>query len=215
MDKHKLKFITNIYKPFDDLNKKLSNQNAAQPDINDLILEATNLANQIKHFCDHDLINQDGNDRKMKEYRKIIDNDSNANKIMSDISDLSKHGTLRDTNRIHNLNLSSAFEYNDEGMCSFLRNIIRVRYENGFEYDFIRLAGEAINYWIIKNNYDFELKKGEMIADRKFENVACLYYDAKATVYMESVRIETLKKDDLGELINFNPDNVMFALFEK
>src|SRR4051812_44661060 len=111
-----LKFVTDIIKPWEFLNRELINQNSIDSNISDFISIAGDLAVKISHFPE--MANR-------KDIRK--NKSSEAFNIMVDIADAWKHNIL-DENRNNKLFLSSFFEGTEDNKFRFLRNSIQIQH---------------------------------------------------------------------------------------
>ena len=215
MNDIELKFITDNLKPWDDLNKLLSERLVLEPRISELTRLTNDLAKNIHHQIDYIVKVNGGNNEQVKIKRNIIHEKYNQNKIIGDIADTSKHFDLRNTKRIANIELSSTFECSEK-QFRFIRNIANIQYENiNQSYDFLIISYQAIknliNYFFL--NIDFERKVIEN--NDVFFDVAWLYHDSNKSISLKSTRIEFFKKDEEHNLKHFAPEEVKFSVYQK
>ena len=215
MNDTELKFITDIIKPWDELNKLLSERLVLEPKISDFTRLTNDLAKNIHHQIDYIVKINGENDAKVKETRNIIQNTNNQNKIIGDIADTSKHFDLRDINRIANIELSSTFECSDNKF-RFIRNIANIKYKNITQsYDFLEISYQAIKNLITHFTLNINFERLITENSNEFFNEAWLYHDSNKSISIKSTRIEFLRKDEKNNLIHFDPKEVRFAVYPK
>jgi hypothetical protein len=112
MTEEKIKFLNDIIKPWETLNRHLSIPFSVNTSISDFTNRASSLAVSIKHFPE--------STHGLKPEDLLLD--SEPYKIFSDLADSLKHGKLRNEKRQCNLYVGSIFERSKEGMVRFLRN---------------------------------------------------------------------------------------------
>src|SRR5687768_8867426 len=118
MTEEKLKFINDIIKPWETLNRQLSFPFSVNTSVSDFTNKATSLAVSIKHFPE--------NTHGLKP--KDLLSESEPYKIFSDLADSLKHGRLSDSKRQCTLYVGSMFERSNEGLVRFLRNTVNIKH---------------------------------------------------------------------------------------
>ena len=196
-------FLTYIVKPWDELNVLLSKPFAFQPGVSDVIRLASDLAVRIRHQAEAASLDE-----------KAVWAESTENKIISDVADAWKHGKLRDSSRDNELFVASQFECNAENKFRFLRNIITVKHTTFGEIDFMAICREAICYWIHKLelpiNWNGQIAEGPP----RFEDVACLYFNPKYQIKMNTTRIKCVRRNPDGMLEPYDCPEVRLAVHE-
>ncbi|HLG33620.1 MAG TPA: hypothetical protein VI757_01965 [Bacteroidia bacterium] len=133
MKEEAIKFISEIVKPWETLNRELVTPFSMNPAINDFVTKANALAVSIKHIPE---ANQNIKpDALIKE--------SQSYEIISDLADSFKHGELRKPERECKLTVSSMFERNPEAKVRFLRNRISVIHNSYGKIDFMKCAMDS------------------------------------------------------------------------
>lgn len=128
-----IRFISEIVRPWETLNRELSSPFSINPAINDFITKANALAVAIKHFPEAT--------KKIKPEDLI--KESLTYSIISDLADSMKHGKLRKTERECKLTVSSMFERNPEAKVRFLRNKIVIMHNTHGIIDFMQCSMES------------------------------------------------------------------------
>lgn len=133
MKEEAIKFISEIVKPWETLNRQLSAAFSMNPAINDFITTANSLTVSIKHLPESIL--------KLKP--EDLSKESQAYEIISDLADSLKHGQLRKPERECKLSVASMFERNSEAKVRFLRNRISIVHNTHGKIDFMECAMES------------------------------------------------------------------------
>src|SRR5437762_9182051 len=128
-----LRFINDVVKPWEILNRQLGEPYAMSPEVSDFTNRASSLAISIKHLPEF----------TKKLVAKNLIPESRQYELISDLADSSKHGELRLTERECNLTLGSMFERNDDGKVRFLRNVINIHHNTYGKLDFMSCTMEA------------------------------------------------------------------------
>src|SRR5688572_6424551 len=133
MNEEAIKFISEIVKPWETLNRELATAFSMNPSINDFITKTNALAVSIKHIPEAT--------QKIKP--EVLAKENQSYEIISDLADSVKHGKLRKPKRECKLTVSSMFERNPEAKVRFLRNRISIHH-NGFgKIDFMKCAMDS------------------------------------------------------------------------
>lgn len=133
MKEEAIKFISEIVKPWETLNRQLAAPFSMNPAINDFVTTASALTLAIKHLPEAIL--------KVKP--EILAKESRSYEIISDLADSLKHGELRKPERECKLTVSSMFERNSEAKVRFLRNRISIIHNTFGKIDFMECALES------------------------------------------------------------------------
>jgi hypothetical protein len=199
-----IRFVTNIVKPWEQLNVLLAQRYVLQPDISDATRMAGSLSIEIKHQAELSGLTT-----------ASITADSLEYKVMSDVADAWKHGKLRDSTRDNRLIVGSRFEGNAEGKFRFIRNVITIEHASLGKLDFITTSAGAISYWIGKLN--LPIRWSPIIAEgpSEFHDEVFLYLNTKYQVSWSAMNIMFFQRSADGELNPYDPPEWKFALYEK
>lgn len=187
------KFVNDILKPWDELNELLSQPYCVEPGLSTFTKMATDIATSISHFAENSGI----------ETREKVGQSCLSNQIMIDISDMSKHGKLRKTDRENKINVSSVFEYIEPSKFKFLRNKINIEHNKYGKYDFMETSLNAILYWTTKLGID--IKRELIIKSNVESNKATLIFNPNFCIHAEKSTYNFKKKNSSGELVDFDP----------
>jgi hypothetical protein len=155
MTEDKVKFLNDVVKPWEILNKELSLPFSVNTSVSDFTNKAANLAVPIKHFPE--------NSHHLKP--KNLINESEPYKIISDLADSLKHGQLSDANRQCILFVGSMFERNPNGLVRFLRNTINIRHASYGDRDFMETSKQAALF--VASKIDFKSDWNPQIFNNK------------------------------------------------
>jgi hypothetical protein len=133
MKEEAIKFISEIAKPWEVLNRQLAAPFSMNPAINDFVTAAGSLAVSIKHIPEQIV--------KLKP--EHLSKESQCYEILSDLADSLKHGQLRKPERECKLAVSSLFERSSEAKVRFLRNRISITHNTYGKVDFMDCALES------------------------------------------------------------------------
>jgi hypothetical protein len=201
MTEQAAKYITEVIKPWEHLNASLGKAYCIDPTINDFISAATSLAVSIKHQAElNGLIIKD------------LEQESEEYKIMSDVADASKHGSLRDNSRNNNLIVSSMFETNDAGQFRFLRNVININHNAVGKIDFIVCAKDAALYLLNKLDIKTNWNPKVYSYSAEFVDEVRLHASIENQVAWKGLSLQFVKQNSKGELQPFDPSLWKFHL---
>jgi len=158
MTEEKIKFLNDIIKPWEVLNRQLTFPFSINTSISDFTNKASSLAVSIKHFPEsvHNL-----------EPKDLIE-ESEPYKIFSDLADSLKHGSkLRDKRRFCSIYAGSMFERNKDGLIRFLRNTVNIKHNTFGDLDFIETSKQAA--FFIASKIDFRSDWKAVILNNKGE----------------------------------------------
>lgn len=196
-------FLTHMIKPWDQLNDLLSKPYAFQPNVNDLILHAANLAIAIRHQAEKSDIDEKQASAECPAYEIIID-----------VADAWKHGNLRKPTRNNRLSLASHFEFNEENQFRFIRNVVKVEHASKGSHDLLLLQGEAIHYWMQKLCIPVKWVPAIREATATFSAEAALFFNPKYQVHMNLVTIQFVTRNPDGSYVAAYPEGYRFAVYE-
>ena len=196
-----LKFLNDVIKPWDDLNKNLIIPYAVEPETSNFTRLASALAISIKHQPEKSDLSEPRTGKEKKAYL-----------ILSDLADSEKHGVLRKSKRQCNISIASAFEYK-ENKFSFLRNIIFINHASFGEVDFIEESLRIIKYWV--KEYEGKISWNEKIkfSSQNFQDKASLIYSSEHCLSMSKTRVIILKRNHKGLLEPFAPPEVRLFIY--
>lgn len=200
------RFLNDICKPFDELNALLVQRLAFEPELSDITRMAGSIAVSLRHIPE------------ISGYSdKAIGAESADNKLMIDVADAWKHGSLRDPSRNNKLFVSAMFEWLPEKGFRFLRNGLTVVHATLGEHDFLKTALGAIQYWVQKLQFNISWKgEGKILeATEEYYPTAFLFYDARYCVSMKNTRFRFFSRTENGELAAVDPDEVRMEIYEK
>lgn len=201
MTEEKLKFINDIIKPWEVLNKQLSFPFSVNTSISDFTNKATSLSVSIKHFPE--------NTHNLKP--KDLIKESEPYKIFSDLADSSKHGKLNDDRRQCSIYVGSMFERSKDGLVRFLRNTVNIKHNSHGELDFMEISREAALF--IASKVDFRSDWTPQIINNKGEFTNKIHVHASsenqvawrgmALQFVELTKDNRYKRVDLNSTIEF------------
>lgn len=188
-----LKFINNVIKPWDELNRLLTHRYAVEPGLSDITRMATSLAVFINHYGEPDIPTA------------VSTSESPDMKTIRDIADASKHPALRNPGRNKPVSVGSHFEVRDDGQFSFLRNGVHIEHATEGKLDFMVVALASIRFWIDRLGIDVggwwsELKE----ASQEYYPTAWLEFEPKYCIRMGTTNFRFFKRE--GEVLTpFDP----------
>jgi len=197
------RFITNIIRPWNELNAVLSRRYALQPDYCDITRMCGSLAVSIKHEAEFAGIP-----------RGTVDTESPENKLMSDVGDAYKHGTLKNSARQNQLRVASVFEVNDSGHFRFIRNKVNIQHSSLGVSDFMLTSGKAIEYWIRKLGLNTGWQASITEAEDAFYDHAFLFFCPQYQVETECIDLHFHSRDCHNQLTPVDPEEVRFVLYD-
>lgn len=201
MKEEKIKFISDIIKPWEILNRKLSLPFSVNTSISDFTISAGSLAVSLKHFPEntHNL------------NLKTLLSESQPYTIISDLADSIKHGKLKDERRQCSLYVGSMFERNSSGQVRHLRNTVNIKHDTFGEHDFLEISKETAIFvaskvdfrsdWnpiIISNNNEFS---NEINVHASIENQVA--WQSMVLQFVEFMSDNSYRRVDLNSTIKF------------
>ena len=200
--KIKYKLLNDILKPWDELNERLSMPYCVEPELSSITKMATDIATSISHFGEN----------SKTEKREDTGKNCSSNQLMIDIADMSKHGTLRNTNRENKINVVSSFEYIDLSNYIFLRNKIIIEHNTYGESDFMEKSLNAILYWASK--LTLNIKRELTIKNNTQSEKATLTFNPKYCIHAEKATYNFQKRNESGILVDFDPPRFYIEILD-
>lgn len=197
-----LRFLNDIVKPWDDLNALLVQRLALQPDLSDATRLAGALAVAIRHQVDVVGLKNSEVNAECLEHR-----------IICDVGDFYKHGSLRDCGRNNAFSTESHFLYGPGNGFSFLRNVLFVEHLTLGKHDFLHTALAAINYWINKRELSLNWQGEVHESPTEFHEEAFLNFDSEKCISMSQVRLGFFLKGEDGVLQRVDPPEFRFIVY--
>lgn len=201
MTDEKIKFLTDIIKPWEILNRQLSFPFSVNTSISDFTNSASSLAVSIKHFPE--------NTHGLKP-KDLID-EFEPYKIFSDLADSLKHGTLSDARRQCSISVGSMFERNKDRLVRFLRNTVIIKHNTYGELDFMELSKIAALF--IASKVDFRSDWNPVVLNNKgeFSNKIHVHasrenqiaWNSMALQFVELLDDNSYKRVELNSTIEF------------
>lgn len=200
------RFLNDICKPFDELNALLVQRYAFEPELSDITRMAGSIAVSLRHIPE----SAGYSDR-------AISNESSENRLIIDVADSWKHGSLRDPGRNSQLFVSAMFEWQPEKGFRFLRNGLAIVHSTLGEHDFLKTALGAIRFWIQKLPLGIAWKGSGKILEvpEEFHPTAFLFYDSRYCISMKNTRFRFFSRAEGGELAAVDPSEVRMEIYEK
>ena len=212
-----LKFVNDVVRPWSELNAFLANRFALPPNNSRVTRNAVALAVAIKHQAEAVSAALVPSLAAVKPHARgcVVNAESHANMLMSDVADAAKHATsLRRAGRKNELRVLAEFEFDNLNRFRFLRNKIVVTHATHGEFDFMVESANAIGYWLetlgVNGPWDGVLA----IGPNEFNETAFLYYHPDHQVVMQSVNLSFQQRAPSGELVATDPLNVIFAVYD-
>lgn len=187
-----LKFISEIVKPWENLNRLLLIPFSMNSTTNDFITTSKALAISIKHLPE--------NSQNIKP--KSLIKDSKPYEMMSDLADSMKHGKLNNSERDCRLTISSMFERNNEAKVRFLRNRLSIHHTKYGKVDFMECAMDSALF--ISHKLGIKTNWSPLILNcsGEFTNKINVHITNKHQVHWEGMGWEIVQLDENGKYIN-------------
>lgn len=207
--KPELKFLNDITRPWDELNVLLAERYAFQPDLSAVTAQVAAISSAIKHQVDIFAFEKG---RKTRKLQQEVDVESDAARLISDVSDAAKHVVLDKSARQNSIFVAAMFEVNLEGDFRFLRNGVFIEHASLGCQDFMLASIAAIEYWTRKRNLHIPWVGAVREGRAEFFTTAFLHFNPKFCINMDSTRIMCFSRDGMGNLIPFSPSEVRFEV---
>ena len=203
MKEEAVKFISEIVKPWETLNRQLAAPFSMNPAINDFITTASALTVSIKHLPEAIL--------KIKP--DILAKEFQPYEIISDLADSLKHGELRKLERQCKLTVSSMFERNSEAKVRFLRNRISIEHNTYGKIDFMESAMESAEFVARKLDVRIDWNPKIFNNSGEFSNEIKVHASKQHQVAWTGMAFETVQLNEHGKYENVDLNGeVLFTL---
>lgn len=203
INKDTIRFISEITKPWETLNKELSNEFSMNPEINDFITKAKHLTIAIKHFPE--------STKKIKPETLVPD--SLDYSIISDLADSLKHGELYNSQRECKLSVSSMFERNKDAKVRFLRNRILIEHKTHGKVDFMQCSANSALYVMQKTGIKTDWMPKVLNNQGEFLDEIKVHVSRNNQINWQGMIIETVQLNDKNEFENVDLNGtVKFAV---
>lgn len=201
MTQEKIKFINNVVKPWEILNKQLSFPFSVNTSVSDFTTNAANLSVSIKHFPE--------NSYNVKPKDLILESESY--KIISDLADSLKHGSLSNESRQCSIFVGSMFERNPHGLVRFLRNTINIKHATYGECDFMEISKESAQFVASKIDFRSDWQPQILYNNGEFSNRIHVHASITNQVAWQGMTMQFVelssegkyKKVDLNSTVEF------------
>lgn len=197
-----LHFINDVIKPWDELNALLTKRLALQPDLSDVTRLAAALAVAIRHQVDVVGLKDPEPNAECLEHR-----------IICDVADFYKHGSLKKPSRNNSFSTEALFEYGPGKGFSFLRNALFVEHATLGKHDFLQTASAAIQYWINKRGLSVNWQGIVHESPTEFHEEAFLNFESEKCISMSQVRLGFFLRRENGVMERVDPPEVRFAVY--
>lgn len=197
------KFLQYIAKPWDELNENLVKPFALQPDLNDYLKKAIDLAVEISHFAE-----------KTGLTLSISASAQETINLVRDVADMWKHGQLRKPERTNELHTAACFWYHSDGKFAFICNEVTVVHRTYGDKNFLLVMKEHIT--IIQQALPTQVRWHPVIreATAKYSETAILYYTPKTQITLKNTRLKMFSQQPDGSKIPVDPTEVRFEMLE-
>lgn len=199
-----IQLLTNVVKPWDELNALLAERLAFQPEISDVTRLVGALAVALKHQPEAANIDP-----------SQVHCESIENKIIADIGDTWKHGALRDPTRRCEITVGARFECNAESKFRFLRNVVTVRHASQGDVDFMETARAAIIYWITKMRLGVNWQPQIAEGPTEFFEEAFLFFDPRYQIQISAIELQIVRRTEDGTVEPYDAHEIRFAVYEQ
>lgn len=195
-----LKFVTEIIKPWEQLNKDLVKKYLINSDVSDFLSIAGDLALRLSHFPE--LANR-------KDIR--TNKDSIPFNIIVDVADALKHNNLKDE-RNNKLLISSLFEGNEDNKFRFIRNSIKIHHNTYGISDLLEVVREAAQFVFKKLNFQLFWSPQILEGPNEFNDEVSLSILYTYQIAWTGFQLEFFKRGKEGELVAYDPPTLPFKL---
>lgn len=195
-----LYFVTNIIRPWERLNKELTNQSSVDLNISDFVGIAENLSIKLSHYPEFVGRKSLRTNKSEKSFNIIVD-----------LADTVKHIKIVES-RITKLTVSSVFEYKEKNKFRFIRNKIVLDHTQYGKSDFLIISKDAIKYLISKLKLNVVWEQSIFEAPPIFKEKVSLNLFFERQILFTGLQLEILKMNQDGKLIHFDPPEMLFEL---
>ena len=189
MTEEKIKFLNNVIKPWEILNRQLSFPFSINTSVSDFTNNAANLSVSIKHFPE--------NSHRLRPTDLI--NESESYKIISDLADSLKHGNLSDARRQCSLFAGSMFERNPNGLVRFLRNTINIKHATFGDRDFMETSRQSALFVASKVDFRSDWNPQIIINHGAFSNKIHVHASIANQIAWQGMTMQFVEREDEGK----------------
>ena len=203
MKEEAIKFISEVVKPWETINRQLGSPFSMNPAINDFVTTASALTVAIKHLPE----------AMMKIKPEVLAQESQSYEIISDLADSLKHGELRKPERECKLTVSSMFERSPDAKVRFLRNRISIIHSTFGKIDFMECAMESAKF--IASKLDIRSDWNPQIFNNsgEFSNEIKVHASRQHQVAWTGMAVEIVQLNENGKYENVDLNGqVLFTL---
>jgi hypothetical protein len=203
MKEEAIKFISEVVKPWETINRQLGSPFSMNPAINDFVTTASALTVAIKHLPE----------AIMKIKPEVLAQESQSYEIISDLADSLKHGELRKPERECKLTVSSMFERSPDAKVRFLRNRISIIHSTFGKIDFMECAMESAKF--IASKLDIRSDWNPQIFNNsgEFSNEIKVHASRQHQVAWTGMAVEIVQLNENGKYENVDLNGqVLFTL---
>jgi hypothetical protein len=198
----KLKFVTEIVRPFEVLNQSLIQQNSIDSDVSDYIAQAEMIAIRLNHLPEI------ANKKHLRGHK-----DCPAYQIIIDLANSRKHGVNTKALSIAELSVSAMFEYKDE-KYRFIRNALYIIHPVHGRVDFLKLVIETAEFISLNLGLNIFWNPEIREAESVFTENPSLLNEYKNQISYNAFQIQIFKRNKNGDLEFFDPPNISIQIEE-
>ena len=199
MNEDAIRFVSEIAKPWEMLNRELSRPFSMNPEINDFITRAGALAVAIKHLPEAT--------KRIKS--KGLIKESLAYNIISDLADSKKHGKLRKLERECKLAVSSMFERSPEAKVRFLRTRIAIMHNTLGKVDYMQCSMDSALFISQKMGIKTNWTPKVFNNSGEFSNEIKVHASKSNQVAWTGMSLEIVQINDQGEYDNVDLNGIV------
>ena len=208
-----IQFASEVLKPWDELNHLTAQPLALDPQISDIARLTVALANAINHTADRIAVGQNiihlNQVRAFKGQLHIL---SKEYRLISDVSDMAKHGTLKSPSRKNKIQVVSLFEWCAVRGFRFIRNSILISHAEEGDFDFLETSLASILFLMSEMDITPSWSKTICESSEPFRPQAALLFDSRYCIQMNAVKLQFLSRSDSGSYTPCNPPQIDFVV---
>jgi hypothetical protein len=192
MDNNAMRFVSEVVRPWELLNKELSKSFSLNPTINDYTTRAYALAVSIKHTPE----------ANQKAHLQEVLLQARPYEVISDLADSFKHGILRNSTRQCTLVVGSMFERNSDAKVRFLRNRVTIRHNTHGKIDFMKCSQESA--LLVSRTLALPVDWSPIIRNNSgdFSDEIRVHASKSNQVDWTGMQLEFVQSNDIGELVS-------------
>ena len=143
----------------------------------------------------------------------MINDSCDECRILHDVSDMAKHGSLDRKRRENSLSVGLVFEFNEDEKCRFHRGIVTIDYGNNKRYDFLETAIKSTNFLNSYYGFGFDKIEGPHWWEGDWDQEAKLYFVPEFCTYVKNFNLKTVRCID-GKFVPYDPEKVQFTTYK-